>query len=230
MSKTDFQNGFALGMASGGVNPSPLTEKYLAEQLAEFKEKEIDYKTIYEYDTDLLPNINYTVSENKTLHYTSNGEQGYATDINVFLLVAQTDNSTQGFKKVVSSPFEFSTYIGESDGKARLKIENLDCAKDILFEDGEGDTIYISQAIQNYVHQEACYDVDFNFNTQNIEFTDGSMGLYLVCNITFYTLFEEIADELLSLGIIFKNINPYRIYFQNVPEIETIDAEYLGGE
>ena len=231
MSNKDFQNGFAIGRASGGVNNSPLTEEYLAQQLADFKENEIAYNTIYSYDTALLSEKSpmaklkdakaYDVS-GTTEEILKNGETAYRCHIMIALMVAQTDDTPQGFKKVVETPFEISANNGT------LRIKNIDVVKDIAISLDEG-LEFLSQAVQGFDDEESFYDVDSFFTTQRVGADSIGYALYFIYDIKLYTLSKEISDSTaLELKEIFENMNPLLLYCQNTPKVETIEAEYLG--
>ena len=231
MSNKDFQNGFALGRASGGVNNSTLTEEYLAQQLAEFKEKEIAYNTIYSYDTALLSEKSPIADLKNAKAYRvvatteqtlKDDETAYRCHISIALMVAQTDNTPQGFKKVVESPFEISA------NETILQIENIDVAKDIAIMSEEEGLFFLSDSLPTLVGDDMFYSGDFFFTTQRVDFT-GGCGLYLMYEIKLYTLSKELSDTVASeFGEIFKSMNPLLLYCQHTPEIETINAEYLG--
>ena len=224
MSKTDFQNGFILGLVSSGVDGSSLDEEYITQRLAEFKEKEIDYTTIYSYDALDLKNRKSHIS----------GEP-------IYKIVVEKKNETDCIEAVVKFSL-FISYKAESgdmayyvetplkvvpSGSIGFAVENLSNLCDIgLMVDGKA--YPLTRFLEELTDDVNFYDGDVNFsytilNNKEI-LLNGVLKVASKNEQAVDQLLTEIEGQLTLYG------DRYLLYYKNIPQKEIIQAGFLEGE
>lgn len=223
MSNKDFQNGFIAGYASNNGSSS-LNEEYITQQFQNFKEKEIDYVTIYSYDTEDLKNrtTKYLGQPIYETEVYKNNETSYIEGrVRYALQIAYKDyEGNIGY--YVDTPLK--AFFDSNDGK--LKFENLNT----LFDAGlivDGERYPFSKYLSNIIDETGTFYwgkiwFDSSWDNANlaldIHFDVSSRDEHAVD-----VLLEEVSNLLTYYG------KTLLLYHKNPTEVKTIEAQYIGG-
>ena len=238
MSNKDFQNGFIAGYASNNGSSS-LNEEYITQQFQNFKEKEIDYVRIYAYDTEQLGSKPELKGKNvfRTDSYIANNVQGGVTlskSIWYFFELAIAKKSSLGDVKVLlESPMK----LDRNETYGTMVLTNTEEIIDCGFKIRDNSCVFFEEELnKEYVDGENILKVYISYDDQSEVDYDGDEICYLRCH-----LHIDVADKLIEgvpLAEILKqefdgmleNFGPiFAIKFKNTPEVEIIEASYIGG-
>ncbi len=192
-------------------------------KLEEFKEKEIDYTTIYSYDALDLKNRKSHISGKP-----------------IYKIVIEKKNETDCIVAIVKYNL-FISYKAESGDMAYyvetplkvvpsesvgFAVENLSNLCDIgLMVDGKA--YPLTRFLEELTDDVNFYDGDVSFSYTVFNNTEILLnGVLKVASKN-----EQAVDQLLTEveGMLTLYGDKYLLYYKNPPEIETIQAQYIGG-
>jgi hypothetical protein len=213
-------------------NNSALSEEFVHEQLAEFKEREVDYKVIYVYDTADLANRNIWYNE-KGFAYSSfidSGENSdgkyYYLNIRLRIIMAKKLDQNQPMKYIVDTPLEFDVSVRD-DGYLNWKIlnKNIIDAGFII----EGEKIFFNEFFEN-LEEEIYFQKALEFASASQSLNSGSGIGGLDINVLFSSYYEEAITGLKEEfdALIEAYGDKVFIVYKNEPEAEIIEAEFRG--
>ena len=233
MNNKDFQNGLIVGLASKQNSNSVLSEEFVYEQLAEFKEKEIDYIKQYSYNfaefegkvtSENKPIVEPTISYIKT---NEGGSDAWRISIKCILHMFKqvSDNSIECLVDTPLTP--------KMDGvRMDSEFTNRDSIVDFGFTLINGETNKFNHDLSDMVDGVNFYKGKFETYDAIGNWSDSLRELDLVCELSLYTHDQELAETMTEeYNYFLKNgyVIDFVFWHRNQPYIETINAHYIGG-
>ena len=204
-------------------------------ELAEFKDKEIAWEKNYFYDTTELEG-KYAWSSFPMFELKFDKVPGYSSSYNYWIIRIQyrlaiaKHSVAKGVEYLVETPLKV-TAKQNNTGYLNINITNLANMYDAgIVVDGEIFTFnnYFLDAI---VDGEAFYEGEVRFSDTSGSQSDGSGYIALEVNVDLKTKDETIADAFLpEIEAMFSAYkDTFILCYRNTPEVETVNAKYLGG-
>jgi hypothetical protein len=232
MSNIDFQNGFVVGLSSNA-------NQDIIQALEAFKNKEIAWEKKYLYNTAEMEG-KYAFGSNPMFELTLNKIPGASADYSYWaisiryrLAIARRvkRNGVPVTEYLVETPLEAEFKEG-ANGYLSSKITNIDNVYDIGINIDEEPVSLKEYFLTEIIADgEYFYEGNVEFNSYDASQNDGSGFVGLEVIIRLETKDETIADtffpELEAMLTAYKDT--FIIHYKNTPEVETVNAKYLGG-
>lgn len=216
--------GFNIGGSIERVDYEGLDNKpNIPDVLTAFKEKEIDYTTIYSYDTEDLKNrtthkLGQPIYEVEAYKNT----EGYGVEgrVKFHLNTAyKDDNGNIGY--YVDTPLK--AVFGD---EGKMIFENFAKLYDIgLIVDGK------AYPLSKFLGTLMDGTGTFHYGKIHFQYSWDNANLKLTGIFDVVSEYEQAIDQLLTevQGLLSLYGDTLLIYYKNLPEIETIQAQYIGG-